>query len=158
MAVASKAQRAFYNVTDVIKNELLNNQRIKTITFGDLTDIDLQKQTIFPLAHLICDSATHNEKTIDISFTLLTMEQMDQSKEYVNDLFTGNTNLHDILNTQLNVSNGLVTTLRKGQLYDDGYQLVGNPSCEPFFDRFENVLAGWATTFTIQIFNDINYC
>ena len=68
MAVASKAQRAFYNVTNVIKNELLNNQRIKTITFGDLTDIDLQKQTIFPLAHLICDSATHNEKTIEISF------------------------------------------------------------------------------------------
>ena len=158
MAVASKAQRAFYNVTDVIKNELLNNQRIKTITFGDLTDIDLQKQTIFPLAHLICDSATHNEKTMDISFTVLTMEQMDQSKEYVNDLFTGNSNLHDILNTQLNVSNGLITKLRKGQLYEDGYQIVGNPSCEPFFDRFENVLAGWATTFTIQIFNDINYC
>ena len=39
----SKSQRAFYNVTEAIKDELLNNQGIKTVTFGDLTDIDLQK-------------------------------------------------------------------------------------------------------------------
>lgn len=154
----SKSQRAFYNVTEAIKDELLNNQGIKTVTFGDLTDIDLQKQTMFPLGHIIIESATHQDKTMDIAFTVLTMEQLDQSKEYVNDLFTGNTNLHDILNTQLNVSNGLVTKLRKGQLYADGYQILGTASCEPFFDRFENILAGWATSFTIQIFNDLDYC
>jgi len=152
------SQRGFYLVVEAVKNELINNQSIKTMTFGDLSDIDLQKQTMFPLAHMIVDSVTHAEKTMQFSFTILTMDQIDTTKEYVNDLFLGNNNTHDILNTQLAVSNRLVTRLRKGQLYEDGYQLVGDATCEPFFDRFENVLAGWATTFTVEIFNDLDYC
>ena len=153
-----KAQRGFYLVTNVIKDELINNPSIKTCTFGDITDVDLQKQTMFPLAHVIIDSVTHAEKSMQFTYTVLTMEQIDSSKEYVNDLFLGNNNTHDILNTQLTVSNRLVTKLRKGQLYADGYELVGDATCEPFFDRFDNLLAGWATTFTVEIFNDLDYC
>ena len=153
-----KAQRGFYLVTNVIKDELINNPSIKTCTFGDITDVDLQKQTMFPLAHVIIDSVTHAEKSMQFTYTVLNMEQIDSSKEYVNDLFLGNNNTHDILNTQLTVSNRRVTRLRKGQLYADGYELVGDATCEPFFDRFDNLLAGWATTFTVEIFNDLDYC
>ena len=156
--MADKAQRGFYLVVNEIKDELLNNPSIKTMTFGNITDVDLGKQTMFPLAHMIIDNVVHAEKTMQFSFTILTMEQVDSNKDYVDDLFLGNTNTHDILNTQLSVSNRLITRLRKGQMYEDGYQLVGDATCEPFFDRFENVLAGWATTFTVEIFNDLNYC
>lgn len=156
--MADKAQRGFYLVVDEIKNELINNPSIKTMTFGDITDIDLGKQTIFPLAHMIIENVVHAEKTMQFSFTILTMEQIDTTKDYVDDLFLGNSNTHDILNTQLTVSNKLITRLRKGQMYEDGYQLVGDATCEPFFDRFENVLAGWATSFTVEIFNDLDYC
>jgi|TARA_B100000085_G_scaffold261335_1_gene265569 hypothetical protein len=156
--MADKAQRGFYLVVEEIKNELINNPSIKTMTFGDITDIDLGKQTIFPLAHMIIENVVHAEKTMQFSFTILTMEQIDTTKDYVNDLFLGNSNTHDILNTQLSVSNKLITRLRKGQMYEDGYQLVGDATCEPFFDRFENVLAGWATSFTVEIFNDLDYC
>jgi len=156
--MADKTQRGFYLVVNEIKDELLNNPSIKTMTFGNITDVDLGKQTMFPLAHMIIDNVVHAEKTMQFSFTILTMEQVDSNKDYVDDLFLGNTNTHDILNTQLSVSNRLITRLRKGQMYEDGYQLVGDATCEPFFDRFENVLAGWATTFTVEIFNDLNYC
>jgi hypothetical protein len=156
--MADKGIRGFYLVIDTIKNELLSNPNITTCTFGDITDIDLQKQTMFPLAHIIIESCTNAEKTLQFSFTILTMEQIDTKKEYSEDLFTGNTNTQDILNTQLAVSNRLVSRLRSGELYADGYQLVGDPTCEPFFDRFENVLAGWSTSFTVEIFNDIYNC
>ena len=152
------SNRGFYLVVDEIKNELINNPSIKTMTFGDITDVDLQKQTIFPLAHMIIENVVHAEKTMQFSFTILTMEQIDSTKEYVDDLFLGNSNTHDILNTQLSVSNKLITRLRKGQMYQDGYQLVGDATCEPFFDRFDNLLAGWATSFTVEIFNDLDYC
>ena len=157
MAVG-KTQRGFYLVVEAIKDELMNNPSIKSVTFGDMSEIDLQKQTIFPLAHIIIDNVANVGKTMQFSFTVLTMEQVDSSKTYVNDIFLGNDNTHDILNTQLTVSNRLVTRLREGQMYADGYQLVGDASSEPFFDRFENVLAGWATTFTLEIFNDLDYC
>tara|TARA_R100000231_G_scaffold1203_1_gene2056 strand:- start:1861 stop:2331 length:471 start_codon:yes stop_codon:yes gene_type:complete len=156
--MADKSQRGFYLVVEQIKDELINNPSIKTMTFGDITDVDLGKQTIFPLAHMIIENVVHAEKTMQFSFTILTMEQIDTTKDFVDDLFLGNSNTHDILNTQLAVSNKLVTKLRKGQMYQDGYQLIGDATCEPFFDRFENVLAGWATSFTLEIFNDLDYC
>jgi len=156
--MADKAQRGFYLVTEAIRDELILNQGIKTATFGDISDIDLQKQTMFPLGHVIINNVTNLEKVLQFSFTVLTMEQIDSVNEYVDDLWTGNSNMQDILNTQLAVSNGLIAKLKRGQLYADGYELVGNPTCEPFFDRFENILAGWATTFTIQIFNDTSAC
>jgi len=48
--------------------------------------------------------------------------------------------------------------LRKGNLHSDLYQLDGSPNCEPFYERFENRLGGWACTFDIFIQNDINIC
>ena len=76
----------------------------------------------------------------------------------ITDLFRGNDNQHDVLNTQLAVLNKLVMVLRKGDLYTTKYQLDGDPTCEPFFDRFENQLAGWACTMDILIENDITIC
>jgi len=38
------------------------------------------------------------------------------------------------------------------------YQLDGTPSFEPFYDRFENEVAGWALTFDVLIPNDIEIC
>jgi len=83
---------------------------------------------------------------------------VDQSKTETLDRFTGNNNEQDILNTQLAVINKLVQVLRKGQLYIEKYQLDGNPSCEPFYDRFENMLAGWTCTMDVLIHNDITIC
>lgn len=156
--MADEGIRGYYLVVDAIKTELLSNPNIATCTFGDITDIDLDKQSIFPLAHIIIDNVVNAEKSLQFSFTVLTMEQLNSSKVYVEDLFEGNTNVHNILNTQLAVSNRLISRLRSGELYEDGYQLIGNPTCEPFFDRFENVLAGWSTSFVVEIFNDIYKC
>ena len=50
MATSSKVQRGFYLVVQTIKDELINNPNIKTVTFGDITDVDLQKQPL-PLSH-----------------------------------------------------------------------------------------------------------
>ena len=82
--------RGFYLVTDTIKNELLANDNVKTVTFGDITDIDLGKMTMFPLAHVIIENVTNSEKTLQFDFTVLTMEQIDSSKTYDEDPFINN--------------------------------------------------------------------
>ena len=86
------------------------------------------------------------------------MDIVEQSKEATTDIFRGNNNEHDILNTQLAVVNKLVQTLRIGTLYRDKYQLDGDPTCEPFTDRFEHQVAGWACSLDVIIENDINVC
>ena len=41
---------------------------------------------------------------------------------------------------------------------ESGIELVGNPSYEPFHERFENRLCGWAVTFDINVKNEMTVC
>ena len=84
------------------------------------------------------------------------MDIVDESKDEVTDIFVGNDNEQDVLNTQLEVLNRVVALLQRGDLYTDLFQIEGTVGCEPFVDRFENRLAGWAVTFNIDILNDRN--
>jgi hypothetical protein len=149
--------RGFYLITQTIKDQLLLDENVNTVTTGDLTEIDLSKQTIFPLSHLIVNSVTVQEQVLNISLTLLSMDIVDASKDEVTDIFIGNDNEQDVLNTQLAVQNRLFGQLRQADV-SDNFQLSGDPSCEPFYDRFENELAGWSATFDVQIPNDIYLC
>ena len=150
--------RGFYQLTETIKQELLSDKNINTVTTGDISDVNLNKQDIFPLGHIIINNVVVNEQTLDFNITVLACDIVDQSKDLTLDRFKGNDNVQDILNTQLGVLNRLTQRLRKGTLYTDMYQLTGDTNAEPFYDRFENQLAGWSVTMDIEIYNDIYIC
>ena len=150
--------RGYYQITDTLKTNLLLDENVNTVTTGDIFDIDLSKQTIFPLAHIIVNSVSIQEQFLTFNITVMAMDVVDQSKDETTDVFRGNNNEQDILNTQLAVVNKLVSVLRGGTLYQNQYQLQGDASCEFFYERFENQLAGVACTFNILISNDINVC
>ena len=150
--------RGFYLLTEKIKDTLLSDLNVNTVTTGDITEVDLNKQTIFPLSHMIVNNVTSSENTLGFNISILAMDIVDQSKDSVTDIFLGNNNEQDVLNTQLAVLNKLVQKLRIGQLHRDLYQVIGDVSLEPFMDRFENQVAGWTATFDVIIQNDINVC
>jgi hypothetical protein len=156
--MSNQGVRGFYQLTETIKNNLLSDVNCKTVTTGNLDDINLDKQDIFPLAHLIINNVSQEDGVLRFSISILNMDIVDFNKEETTDLFTGNNNLQDILNTQLSVSNKLIQVLRGGTLHQEKYQFDGNASLEPFYDRFENELAGWTSTFDILIYNDIRHC
>ena len=150
--------KGFYQVTETIKNQLLSDVNVNNVTTGDITKIDLSKHTMFPLSHIIVNNVNNEDNVLRFSLSVLSMDIVDISKEAVVDIFRGNDNEQDILNTQLAVLNKLAQILRGGTLHQDLYQLDGTPNLEPFYDRFENELAGWAMTFDVLVNNDINIC
>ena len=150
--------RGFYQLTETIKTQLLSDPNVNTVTTGDITKVDLNKQTIFPLSHIIINQVTVEEQVLRFNISVLAMDIVDVSKEPTTDVFRGNDNEQDVLNTQLAVLNKLSQVLLKGTLYRDKYQLDGIVTCEPFYDRFENELAGFTATFDVLISNDINVC
>ena len=156
--MSDQGVRGYYQITQTLKTNLLTDENVNTVTTGDIFDIDLAKQTIFPLAHIIVNSVTIQEAALNFNITVMCMDIVDESKEETTDIFKGNNNEQDILNTQLAVANKLVGLLSKGTLYQDKYQLSGDASCEFFYERFENRLAGVACTFDVLIANDINVC
>lgn len=156
--MSNQGVRGFYQITETIKNQLLADVNVNTVTTGDITEIDLSKQTIFPLCHIIVNNVTIQEQVLDFNISVLAMDIVDQSKQETTDIFRGNNNEQDIINTQLAVVNKLIGELRQGTIHLDLYQLEGNASCEFFYERFENEMAGVTCTFNVLIANDINLC
>ena len=150
--------RGFYQITETIETQLLADVNVNTVTTGDIFDIDLSKQSIFPLAHIIVNSVTLQEQVMSFNITVMAMDIVDESKDATTDIFRGNNNEQDVLNTQLAVLNKLVMVLRRGDLYSDKFQLEGDASLEPFYERFDNRLAGYAATMDVIIHNDITIC
>ena len=148
----------YFNLINRIKEHFEADPLVNTITQGDIFRVDLSKQTIFPLCHIIANNVQFVENAQQANVSVLAMDIVNISKDETEDIFEGNDNEIDILNTQLAVLNRMYEFLRRGALYDDGYQVSGNPTCEPFIDRFENKLAGWTMTFDVLIPNDMTIC
>lgn len=151
--------KGFYEISQAIKNQLDDDAFVNTVTIGDIFKIDLNKQTIFPLSHIMINSANYNGKTFNYNVSVLCIDIVDESKEATTDLFRGNDNEQDVLHTQEMVARRLLEMLNRGDLYDDGFQLTNNSaSIEYFVDRFENKIAGVTITFDVMTFNDMTIC
>ena len=135
-----------YDILDVLRDELRSNPSVNTVTYGDITDLDLDKTTMFPLSHLLIDNASYGERTITFSIRVLCADIIDynqQENQY--DEFYGNDNLHDVMNTQFQVINSLIMKLMRGDLFNSKFQVTSTPTAEPFKEKYGNVLAGWTT-------------
>ena len=150
--------KGFYNLTNKLKDTLAAEPFVTTVTYGSLDDVDLNKLTIFPLAHVIVNNTTIGTNTLTCNVSILAMDIVDISKDAVTDKFVGNDNEQDILNTQLALLTRVVNLLQRGSLFEDLYQVEGTINCEPFVDRFENKLAGWSATMDVVIQNDMTIC
>lgn len=149
----------FYNLLDNIKDHLRTNPNVTTVTFGDIMDVDLNKTTMFPLSHIMVSDMTFSDHIVTATLDMLFLDIVDDNRNESTDSFLSNNNMQDILNTQLAVGNVLQSSLRRGDLFTNKLQVLSNVSAKPFYDRFENQLAGWAFTITIQLpNNNVSIC
>lgn len=148
----------YYYVVNTLKTYLKANVFINTVSIGDIFAVDLTKQTIFPLSHIIVNNATLSEVTTSLNISILFMDIVDDSKAEITDIWEGNDNEQDVLNTRLAVAQRLTADLMRGSLYNSQVLILSDPSAEPFTDRFENKIAGWTLTFDVIVPNDITIC
>jgi hypothetical protein len=149
----------FYQITQALKNQLDADAFVNTVTMGDIFKVDLNKQTIFPLSHIIINTATYNGSVYNYNVSVLCMDIVDESKEATTDLFVGNDNEQDVLHTQEMVGRRLLEMLYRGSLMDEGYELSGDTAnIEYFVDRFENKIAGVTITFDVMTANQMTIC
>lgn len=149
----------FYDLLDNIKNHLNDNPNINNVTYGDIMDVDLNKTTLFPLAHIIVSDVSFSDHIMTATIDVLCLDVVDDNRQGNSDIFIGNDNLQDVMNTQLAVGNLLQSSMRRGALFTSQLQVLTDVSARPFFDRFENQLAGWGFTFNIQLpNNNVSIC
>lgn len=157
MADNLRGVEAIYRIIKSIETEFNSNPFCNKVTMGTLTEIDLAKNTIFPLGHIILDTVSHKENTLAFQITLFNLDIVEISKEVPTDIY-GNDNLIYIWTNQLYVINRLIGRLKQQTIYSDGWELSGEPQSDFINKEMENMLAGFQTTITIIVPNDINVC
>ena len=150
--------KAFYDITTRIKTLLDADIAINTVTYGKLDQVLLEKRNIYGVAHVIPGNFKFNGSTVTFMFNVVVMDILDINKNPVTDLYAGNDNEKDVLNTMSAVIVRMYDQLRRGSDHEDGYSLVDVADSEPFTDRFEHGVAGWAATFGIEVATDMTIC
>jgi hypothetical protein len=141
----------YYLVLDGFREELESTQFVNIVTEGLGDEIDLSKQTIFPLSHIHITDFAPKGNIVEFSLELYCMDIVDISDtEY-------QANKTEVLNTQYNVLLRVYESLRRGLLRDKGIEVVGFGATK-FEQAYENLLTGWRANITVMIPNDMSIC
>ena len=150
----------FYQVTERLY-DLFKEKGFNTITLDDEQDIDLKRQSIYPLAHIVPTTSSFNEKTNTFSFLLIVLDVTDFSKKNRNDqnlAFYGIDNRQDILHELFEKLRCVCEEFARGDSYSDKMQLTFPTSAEPIIEDLENVLTGWSILVNIEVPKNPSIC
>lgn len=148
----------YFDIIDKLKTHFDGDVLVNTVTQGNLFDIDINKMDIYPLVHIIVNNASLESNVVRYNISILAMDIVDITKDEEENKFDGNDNELYVLNTQLQVLTRCYELLLRGDLWSDKFQIDGNPTCEPFVDRFSSKIAGWTMTCDILIPNGMTIC
>lgn len=148
----------YFITVDTLRAHFNADPIVNEVTQGDIFSVDLNKKTIFPLVHIIVNNSTAEEFVIRYNITIMAMDIVDFSKDATTDQFYGMDNEIDALNSMHDVLIRAYKLMKAGSIWDAKVQVEDNANLEPFVERFENNLAGWAMTFDVVVPNDMTIC
>tara|TARA_R110000796_G_scaffold168332_1_gene285246 strand:+ start:359 stop:847 length:489 start_codon:yes stop_codon:yes gene_type:complete len=151
--------RSYIDLIERLRDICLNNKSITTVSLGDLSEVDLDKQTIYPLAHIMINTANFSSTIITYDVNILFMDIVHSDTTENEAVIYNNDNEIFVLNTMLNAGNHVTDIFNSGSLNDGNTRIMRETvTAEPFKDRFENLVAGWAFSFQIETRNNIDRC
>jgi len=132
------------------------HKQLNSFTFGDIFEVDLSNEMDFTKAHLIEQTGTINSREFTFTFDLLVMDLVaaDGSNET------------DVLSETFLILSDIYREFKNGLGRAEGDRVINSRqyvvseqiSCEPFTDRFENLLAGWKGTISVTVPSHNNAC
>ena len=149
---------AIYDIMRELETLLITDGICNQVSAGDLSELALQKQTVYPYAHIVLGNVDMPENLLTFNVSIICMEVVDVSKSDTTDLVKGNDNEQDALNTTLGILSRLVEKLRRGDIRESGYHLSGTPTAEPFLDDYADKVAGWVLTLAFDYRNNMDKC
>ena len=149
--------KTYNNAVNTLKCIGEQHKEIKSVTTGDIWDIDLEKTTMFPLYHINPVSVDVAQGTKTFNFQLFIMDIVDadgDAEQYV-------------LSDTLQIITDIIAILKHGEIlygYDaspgeeERYFVDDDFSCEPFTERFDNSVTGWIVDVGIIVESVLDSC
>tara|TARA_R110002020_G_scaffold209230_2_gene415195 strand:+ start:7889 stop:8389 length:501 start_codon:yes stop_codon:yes gene_type:complete len=149
--------KTYNNVVNTLKCLGEQHLEIKSTTTGDITDIDLEKNTLFPLYHInpVSVDVSMSQKTFNFQLFVMDIVDADGDAEQT------------VLSDTLQIITDLIAILKHGEIlygYDashgeeERYFVDDDFSIEPFTERFDNSVTGWIVDVGIIVESELNSC
>mgnify|MGYP003679368752 CR=1 FL=1 len=138
--------KTYNNVLKLLRDIGNSHMMINTVSVGDIYELDLEKQTEFPLLHINALNVTMNESDLTMNFQLFICDMVTMNME----------SEEDVLSDTLQIITDILSLLRN-ETYE-GFYTEGTYTIEPFVERFDNSLSGWTVNIPIIVDNDFQSC
>ena len=157
MSIDAIRFKSYNNVIDTLKCVGEQHLNIQTVTSGDIWEIDLEKNTLFPLFHINPVNVTVSLNTRTFNFQLFVMDLVEPDES----------NEQEVLSDCLEIMNDIIAIYKHGEIlysYDAAhgeeqrYFIDNDFTIEPFTERFDNAVTGWVMSFAITVENELNSC
>ena len=143
---------------DAVFRDIVDNHKVLQSFYTISTkDIDIDKLTVdkYPLLYANCNSARIDSSTIEFTYEVLVGDLVveDMEGELV-DIYNETLHLLQDVIAQFELS---VSNVAQAQSNKD-WTFALPVNCTPYTSRFDNLLTGWSTSFTITVPNPVNLC
>tara|TARA_Y100001963_G_C6696944_1_gene407427 strand:- start:163 stop:657 length:495 start_codon:yes stop_codon:yes gene_type:complete len=153
MAIPNKT---YNNVIDTLKRLGENHLQISTTTVGDIFDIDLKKNTKYPLMHINPVNVTTGRVGLTYNFQIFVMDLVDVGEYNEQQVY------NDVLQTCIDIIAVLSNSQWQSQLAKDidapVYFAEGDYTLEPFTERFDQSVTGWVFQIGVNVDNSFQSC
>ena len=158
--------KTYQNVIDVIAELGDKHQQIATVTTGDIYEIDLEKNTKYPLMHINPTSVQADESSLTFNFQIFIMDMVSTKDDWTTSTALNKTNEKEVLSDCLSNSIDIIGMLRHSKYQSQAMDDLNDPiffssvgeSLEPFTERFDNDVTGWVFSIAVQAENDFQTC
>ena len=157
MSTDSIRFKSYNNTIDVIKCIGEQHLNIKTVTNGDIWEIDLERTNIFPLFHINTVSVDINQGQRVFNFQLFIMDLVEPNES----------NEQEVMSDTLEIMTDIISVFKHGEIlytYDTShgeeprYFINDDFTCEPFTERFANSVTGWVMDIQVIVESELNSC
>ena len=148
--------KTYNNLIDTLKELGEQHHQISTTTVGDIFDIDLEKNTLYPLMHLNPINVITASFGLTYNFQVFVMDMVDIDNANEQDVY------NDVLQTCIDIISIFRNSKWQAQLALDldtpVYFTEGDYTLDPFKERFDQSVAGWVFQIGINVANDFQSC
>ena len=148
--------KTYNNLIDTLKELGDKHHQISTTTTGDIYDIDLEKNTLYPLMHINPINVTTASFGLTYNFQIFVMDMVDADNANEQDVY------NDVLQTCIDIISIFRNSKWQAQLTLDidapVYFTDGDYTLEPFTERFDQAVTGWVFQIGIVVANDFQSC
>jgi len=139
--------KTFKGVVEQFEAICVAHKQLNSFTFGDIFEVDLSNEMDFAKAHLIEQPATINNRDFVFTFDLLVMDLVAADGSNETDVLNNTFLIVADIYREFKNGNGKAVT----PMTSRDFVVSESISCEPFTDRFENMLSGWKATISVTV-------